>query len=57
MDGAMPAELRNQYQYFTQADMTKLKKALPKFKFMKLEDAVTDYVKNHLSAEDQFLSV
>jgi ADP-L-glycero-D-manno-heptose 6-epimerase len=53
----MPAELRNQYQYFTQADMTKLKKALPKFKFMKLEDAVADYVKNHLAAEDQYLHV
>jgi hypothetical protein len=37
--------------------MTKLRKALPKFKFMKLEDAVTDYVKNHLASEDQFLKV
>jgi ADP-L-glycero-D-manno-heptose 6-epimerase len=51
----MPPELRNQYQYFTQADMTKLKKALPKFKFMKLEDAVNDYVKLHLSKDNQFL--
>ncbi len=51
----MPHELRNQYQYFTQADMTKLKKALPKFKFMKLEDAVNDYVQNHLAQESQFL--
>lgn len=49
----MPAELRNQYQYFTQADMTKLKKALPKFKFMKLEDAVNDYVRTHLAQPDQ----
>lgn len=52
----MPVELRNQYQYFTQADMSKLKKALPKFKFMKLEDAVSDYVKNHLSQPDPYLS-
>lgn len=44
----MPAELQNQYQYYTQANMDKLKKALPKFKFMKLEDAVADYVKIHL---------
>ncbi len=51
----MPAELRNQYQYFTQADMTKLKKALPRFRFMKLEDAVGDYVRNHLAQEDQYL--
>lgn len=49
----MPLELRNQYQYFTQADMTKLKKALPKFKFMKLEDAVNDYVREHLAQPDQ----
>ncbi|HXH76310.1 MAG TPA: ADP-glyceromanno-heptose 6-epimerase [Bacteriovoracaceae bacterium] len=53
----MPAELRNQYQYYTQAEMTKLKKALPKFKFMKLESAVDDYVRNHLAKADPFLSV
>ncbi len=53
----MPPELRNQYQYFTQADMGKFKKALPKFQFMKLEDAVTDYVRNHLSRDDQFLNI
>lgn len=52
----MPVELRNQYQYFTQADMNKLKKALPKFKFMELEEAVRDYVKNHL-LQDRYLSV
>lgn len=50
----MPAELRNQYQYYTQADMGKLKKALPKFKFMKLEDAVADYVAGHLM-KDKYL--
>jgi ADP-L-glycero-D-manno-heptose 6-epimerase len=53
----MPGELRNQYQYYTQAEMTKLKKALPKFKFMKLEDAVSDYVKNHLALTEQYLSL
>lgn len=53
----MPGELRNQYQYYTQADMTKLKKALPKFKFMKLEDAVNDYVRSHLAQKDPYLSV
>ncbi len=47
----MPIELRNQYQYFTQAEMNKLKRALPKFKFMKLEDAVSDYVGQHLMQE------
>src|SRR5690554_169355 len=52
----MPVELRNQYQYFTQADMTKLKKALPKFRFMELEEAVDDYVRNHLR-QDRYLSL
>jgi ADP-L-glycero-D-manno-heptose 6-epimerase len=47
----MPEELRNQYQYYTQAEMSKFKKALPKFKFMKLEDAISDYVSNHLMTE------
>lgn len=53
----MPEELRNQYQYYTQADMAKFKKALPKFKFMKLEDAVNDYVRNHLAQKNCYLSV
>lgn len=52
----MPGELRNQYQYYTQAEMGKLKKALPKFKFMKLEVAVNDYVRNHLSQAEPYLS-
>lgn len=50
----MPLELRNQYQYYTQAEMAKFKRALPKFKFMKLEDAVADYVQKHLM-KDQYL--
>lgn len=53
----MPTELRNQYQYFTQADMSKLKKALPKFKFTRLEAAVEDYVRNHLANADRYLNV
>jgi ADP-L-glycero-D-manno-heptose 6-epimerase len=47
----MPLELRNQYQYYTQADMARFKRALPKFKFMKLEDATADYVTKHLMKE------
>jgi hypothetical protein len=37
--------------------MGKLKKALPKFKFMKLEDAVSDYVRNHLAQPGPYLGV
>ncbi len=51
----MPANLRAQYQYFTEADMAKLKKALPKFKFRALEEAVTDYVQNHLDTAHPYL--
>jgi ADP-L-glycero-D-manno-heptose 6-epimerase len=52
----MPHVLRNQYQYYTQAEMAKFKRALPKFKFMKLEDAVADYVGSHLMKE-KFMSL
>lgn len=51
----MPKELQGQYQYFTEANMDKLAKVLPDFKFLSLEDAVNDYVKNHLKQEDPYL--
>ena len=44
----MPESIRHQYQYFTQADMNKLKFILPSFNPTSLETAVEDYVKNHL---------
>lgn len=44
----MPESIRNQYQYYTQAEMQKLYKAIPDMKFTSLEDGVTDYVKNYL---------
>lgn len=40
----MPDELREKYQYFTQADMSKLISAGCGHKFMSLEDSVKDYV-------------
>lgn len=40
----MPEVLRDKYQYFTQADITKLKNAGCKHKFFDLKDAVKDYV-------------
>ena len=39
----MPEVLRGRYQYFTQADMTKLRKAGYTKAFTSLEDAVKDY--------------
>lgn len=47
----MPENLRSQYQYYTQADMTKFQQFLPKFKWMSVEEGVSDYVKNHLMSE------
>jgi ADP-L-glycero-D-manno-heptose 6-epimerase len=44
----MPESIRNQYQYYTQAEMQKLYQAIPDMKFTSLEDGVTDYVKNYL---------
>lgn len=50
----MPMSIRNQYQYFTEANMEKLKKLLPDFKFTSLEDGVSDYVSNYLEKEDPY---
>jgi len=44
----MPADLERRYQYFTQADMAKLKKSGYTKSFMPLKEAVADYV-NYLS--------
>jgi ADP-L-glycero-D-manno-heptose 6-epimerase len=41
----MPESLRPRYQYFTQADMTRLRKTGYQKPFTSLEDAVRDYVK------------
>lgn len=41
----MPEMLRSRYQYFTQADMSKLRKIGYAKAFTRLEDAVGDYVK------------
>ena len=43
-----PEDIRDKYQYFTEADMSKLKKAGYKDKFYSLEEGVTDYVQNYL---------
>jgi len=44
----MPDSIRNQYQYFTEADITKLKQAAYKKEPTPLEDAIKDYVQNYL---------
>jgi len=51
----MPESLRNQYQYFTQAGMNKLKAAGCPVDFSTLEDSVRDYVGNYLQKPDPHL--
>jgi ADP-L-glycero-D-manno-heptose 6-epimerase len=44
----MPDSVRNQYQYFTEADITKLRSAGYKMQITPLEEAVKDYIQNYL---------
>ena len=48
----MPESIRGQYQYYTQAEMAKLHKAIPGFEFTSLEDGVRDYVEKHLTKDN-----
>lgn len=44
----MPPELRDKYQYFTEANMEKLRSAGYQYPFTSLEEGVEDYVRNYL---------
>ncbi|HEX4876613.1 MAG TPA: ADP-glyceromanno-heptose 6-epimerase [Chitinophagaceae bacterium] len=44
----MPEDIRDKYQYFTEADMTKLQQAGYTAPFFSLEEGVLDYVTNYL---------
>jgi ADP-L-glycero-D-manno-heptose 6-epimerase len=50
-----PPEIRSNYQYFTQASMTRLRQAGYNAPFTSLEDAVRDCVMQHLSQPDPYL--
>lgn len=45
----IPQDIRDKYQYFTEADMRKLRSAGYSENFFSLEDGVSDYVRNFLS--------
>jgi ADP-L-glycero-D-manno-heptose 6-epimerase len=47
----MPDSIRNQYQYFTQADMSRLRSTGYDKQTTPLEDAIKDYVQNYLPEE------
>ncbi len=51
----MPETMRDKYQYFTEANMTKLRNAGYTTPFTSLEDGVRDYVQNYLIKEDPYL--
>jgi ADP-L-glycero-D-manno-heptose 6-epimerase len=49
-----PEDIRDKYQYFTEADMSKLKTAGYNRSFFSLEDGVGDYVTNYLSKKTYY---
>jgi ADP-L-glycero-D-manno-heptose 6-epimerase len=50
----MPEGLRGQYQYFTEADMSRLRAAGYNAPMTSLEDGVADYVRGYLSKADPY---
>jgi ADP-L-glycero-D-manno-heptose 6-epimerase len=50
----LPAHLKTKYQYFTEADISKIKKAGYTHPLFSLEDGVSDYVKSYL-LENRYL--
>lgn len=50
----MPAAIRAQYQYFTRAEMTKLRRAGYDAPFRSIEDGVRDYVQGYLTQADPY---
>ena len=50
----MPQDLHGKYQYFTEANMTKLRAAGYTQPFHSLEDGVRDYVQNYLMHSDPY---
>ena len=50
----MPESIRNQYQYYTEADTTSLRKAGYDKESTSLEDAIKDYIQNYLR-KDKYL--
>ena len=50
----MPPAIRDQYQYFTQAQIENLRRAGYNAGFTSLEDAVTRYVTRYLNGADRY---
>jgi ADP-L-glycero-D-manno-heptose 6-epimerase len=50
----MPEDIRDKYQYFTEANMGKLQKEGYEINFSSLEEGVADYVKNYLMKKEYY---
>ena len=50
----MPKNLKEQYQYYTQANMQRLTNIIPDLKFRTLENSIDDYINNFLSQKDPY---
>ena len=50
----MPEDIRNTYQYYTQAEMQKIKDAGYNENMFSLEEGVDDYVRNYLSPKKYY---
>jgi ADP-L-glycero-D-manno-heptose 6-epimerase len=50
----MPDNVKKQYQYFTEAEMSKLRAAGYQKPFRELEDSVADYARNYLMRENPY---
>ena len=48
-----PADIRDTYQYFTEANMEKLKKIGYTKPFTRLEEGVSDYLNNYLNSHSE----
>jgi ADP-L-glycero-D-manno-heptose 6-epimerase len=51
----MPSGLKDQYQYFTEANISKLQKIGYNNNFYSLDDGVKDYIQKYLNTSDRYL--
>jgi ADP-L-glycero-D-manno-heptose 6-epimerase len=49
-----PEEIRDRYQYFTEAEMARLRAAGYDRPFRSVEEGVADYVERHLATDDPY---
>jgi ADP-L-glycero-D-manno-heptose 6-epimerase len=50
----MPKDLENKYQYFTEADIKRLRNSGYDLKFNNLHEGISDYAQNYLLQSDQY---